>query len=48
MNKWLRFRRNFMYNINDEQTDGRYLSVCHSSAYGVVLYLSIESAGADG
>jgi len=37
MNKWLRFRWNFMYNINDEQTDGKYLSVCHSSVYGVVF-----------
>ncbi len=35
-------------NINNEQTDGKYLSVCHSSVYSVVLYLSIESAGADG
>lgn len=35
-------------NINNEQTDGKYLSVCNSSFCGVVLYLSIESAGADG
>ncbi len=49
MNKWLRLKqRGFYDNINDEQTDGKYFSVCHSSVYSVVLYLSIESAGADG
>lgn len=44
MNKWLRFRWNFMYNIISEQTDGKYLSVCHSSSWCNFLFIN-ESAG---